>query len=177
MITAGDVVLYRERRWLCLTVDGGMNQAVLRDAAGTVERVPVTEDERGDPILCKVVAQPSRNWLVIRTPTRVHWGPITRVDVPRGSVLLTLTLFEDWMPADPMQSGGPLFFSPELKLKTGEVILLTHRGGQRARLNVPFIRRTVAQHQKAAAPPPPPEEEPEVEDMWSLLRRRRGGDP
>ncbi len=103
--------------------------------------IPADSDDTGK---CQVVANVIDSWPMIAAPTRRSAGPFRILHRPLGMTRQTpLLVLVDWVPADPLREGGPLFFNPSLKLRPGEVLAATHKNGAVSRINVPLSFGTI----------------------------------
>jgi hypothetical protein len=156
----GDLIDYEGARYYVLRLDSGTRLAILLGRDGGMREVPDTLDQ-DEPETCKLFAHPP-DWPMVACPSKkLTTGPLIKVAVPAGlaSRGRELRPWEDWMQADPLRAGGPLFFNPALGLRPGEVLIGTFRNGSLGRITIPNGFGTVAER-VARAQAPGPEAKP-----------------
>jgi len=153
----GDLVLYKQRRWLVERRDKMTRTMFLRSRNRDVEEIPENLDLY-EPDTVKVIANPGKQWKVLAAPLKPGAGPFVRFVVPAilGKPEVELEPWKDWISSDPSREGGSIFVRPGTKLKTHTIVMLTHQNGHTVRVKVPGNFSTTAAKQKAATPPPPP---------------------
>jgi len=130
---------------------------VIQWSTGTLMEVADDMDATDDQ--CQVVCNPAADWPFVATkvrPTRI--GPV--ISVLRSSENRLLIPMQDWAPTDQLKAGGALFFSPDLRLRQGEVLVATHREGTMTRIAITKAFGSVKLRRKRAErarkPPEPP---------------------
>lgn len=150
----GDVVTYQGKRWAVTLLKTG-RLCVLRTWEGEETEVPDTYEKDPESGL-KVVAEPGK-WPFLTAPLRTKDGPLVRVTIVRNSRQRELGPLVDWAPSGMLRPGGPVYFSPELRLEQGEVLVATYRSGKMTRLtvNVGFasVKRRQQRARQANLPP------------------------
>lgn len=117
--------------WIVERVDS-MAKTLFLSCGQPGELIEVAEDDPG----IRVVAYPRLSWPFEVSPTRVSFGPvreILRTNRTGGAVLRRL---QDWVPSNFQRSGGPIFFNPSLRLRTGEVLVLQDSKGRLSRMTI-----------------------------------------
>lgn len=168
----GDLVSHETRFWIVTRYDPKRTKtATLREADGTALEVscdaPVT-----------VIANPGQDWPFIAAPLKPKWGPIVTLTRPTspgtvatgGMVIVTLTLYQDWLPSEPSRAGGSIFLNPALGLQAADYLLATHSNGRASSIVIPGHFGTVYQRQARAAASPKP-------DPRTAYTRLLGDDP
>lgn len=148
----GDVVRYQESRWKVLAFQPGLRVYTLANNQGKVE-APDDAEALGD---LQVLFNPGQDWPFVVVPILSKGGPI--VKVLRGETELEFMI--DWVPSDFVRSGGPIFFSPALHLRRGEVLSGIHKlADVRSRISVTHSfgsakarKNRLGQPQKTPAP-------------------------
>lgn len=150
----GDIVAYWDKRWLVTTASEG-HMYVLRTWSGEETEVPRLYDEQAASGL-KIVAR-AGSWPFIAAPIRTKNGAITRVALLREGRQWELTPLVHWAPSGMQRPGGPLFFSPDLHLQCGEVLIATYKSGKSARLlvNTSFANVQTRKRKAELAQQPP----------------------
>ncbi len=144
-VKVADLVWYKDQHWVVSRFDPRRTKtATLLATSGRVEEVRWDADVQGEVV---VLAHPFTDWPFVTLKERPKFGPLRRVVRIKGPMSSPieedLAIYKDWVPSDPVRSGGPIFFSPALDLKAGEqLIVILERG--RARLVVPSNFLTVA---------------------------------
>ena len=95
-----------------------------------------------------VICNPSLSWPFVAAPVNRRGGRITGIR-RRGAELVP---FQDWVPSQLLRPGGSLFFNPNLRLRTGEVLVAQHANGKVGRVTITKAFATVAQRKKRSAP-------------------------
>lgn len=119
----------------------------LDEAGGRVEVV-------GDDPAVTVVANPARDWRLISAAMKPGKGPFVKVTAPVFPVTQperVLVPWVDWIQADLIREGGPLFVHPSVKLVPGEVLIAHHRAGSTTRIVITRHLATTAQRVARAA--------------------------
>lgn len=156
-IQIGDLVEYRDARWLVSQRHPGVRTVVLRQINGTSEEIPNDTPE------CKVIANLPTQWPYITIPKKT--SQITSITIVREKVL-ELAPMKAWVPADPLHNGGVLYFHPNLRLRQGEVLVARHANGGVTRINVTKSYGTAQQKMEARESRRPA---PEPQTRYDLL--------
>ena len=142
----GDLVAYDGKRWLVSKVDRPLKVAllsILSDDSGQKSEVPL-EWENPPESKLSVIANPTETWPFITVVGKKWAGPLLQIEQPRPRRhIRILHRGTDWVPVDPSQEGGVIFFDPALKLKIGDFLVGTHRSGAIIRMTVPPTFGTV----------------------------------
>lgn len=154
----GDLVNYEDQRWFVLSYDRTAKVVVLLNRLD--EQIELPKDfDATNPTLLQVIVNPSKKWQLLTAKVKSASGPFVRMVIPglpgRGEIVLEP--WYDWIPSDPLREGGSFFVNPERKLRSGVLLLATHRDNSVVRVVVPQTIGTVAKRKavKAAAAPPP----------------------
>jgi len=148
----GDLVQYKGTHWIVRRHDPKRTRmATLVAASGQSEEVAHDSDAKGQVV---VIANPSTEWPFIVLKERPKFGKLVEIIRFRGmTVTAHLQLNVDWVPSDPLRSGGAVFFSPTLGLLVGETLSALHEHG-RASFTVPANFTTVRARVEKATPKP-----------------------
>jgi hypothetical protein len=147
----GDLLEYETRRWLVRKVEKRQHVAVIEGESG-VRTIPDDFESQKDSG-CTYIANPVSDWPTIAVPIRRGSGPILSFEQPRlNRRTLVFHRWIDWVPADPGQEGGSVFFNPDLHLKIGDFLLAKHKSGAVNRVTVPVAFGTVNQRKARLAP-------------------------
>jgi hypothetical protein len=141
----GDIVLYQEIRWKVTQHSPSFRTCQLVAFDGRKSEVPDDLDKSTD---LKVLFNPPEQWPFIICGT-VRGGPLR--SVARGNV--GLSPLEDWVPSDFLRANGAIFFSPQLRLRVGEILVGVHQDGTRSRLTVTRTFGTINRRKKLAKDP------------------------
>lgn len=126
----GDLLEWKGKRWLAVLSDRQTRMMTLLSEDGTRITVHVKLDKSNHG--CVRICNPSKDWPVIMHKQRVRLGKLVSVQrsPSLGADLYTLRPFEEWIAGDPEQlGGGPIFFSPDLDLHIGEVLVARFEKG------------------------------------------------
>lgn len=152
----GDIVSFEDALWSVRKIVRDHGMATLRRWDGQTVEVGRFADKTGK---VRVVASPPTDWPYIVTPSRSRLGRITRLTRQRGADMTEFLPLEDWVPADPDQTGGSIFFRPGI-VRQGEVIVAHHEGPRsgQSRITIPYRFGTIGERILRATPvtPPPP---------------------
>lgn len=157
-VEIGDLVNYEGQRWFVLSLDRVARVVSLLNLDGDRVELP-KEFDVTDPSALQVVVNPSKSWQLLTAKVKSASGPFVRMVIPglpgRGEIVLEPWV--DWIPSDPLREGGSFFVNPDRKLRSGVLLLATHRNGSVVRIQVPQTIGTVAKRRaaKVAANPPP----------------------
>ena len=148
----GDIVLYKNEHWMVRRCDPRRTKtATLVATTGRTMVVPYETDA------VLVLSNPSLEWPFVTIKERPNFGPLQSIVRLVGSVLApveqALTMYLDWVPSDPIRCGGPVFFSPKLGLRPGDMLLAICAKG-RMRIIIPGNFQTVAKRVEQATPKP-----------------------
>jgi hypothetical protein len=125
MATVGDIVRYQDKVWKVSGHNRDYGTFVLVNFEA--ERVEVTAMEPLE------VLYATSAWPFVALPAKAFKsGRIT--EVRRRNV--SLRPMFDWVPSDLIRAGGSLFFSPELRLQVGEVLVAKHEKGSLIRVSI-----------------------------------------
>jgi hypothetical protein len=159
----GDIVLHETVRWLVTSYDKMTRTVMLTAASGAKKEVPAEMDMH-TPDLLKVVCNPGKQWNVLAVKTKNNAGPFVKAVAPSPVPGHPLTLRErvmepwvDWISSDPFREGGSVFIRPGFGLKTGDLVIFTHRTGAQTRMTVPAKFGTVEALKAAKSPIKKPE--------------------
>ncbi len=145
-----DLVLYLDRHWVVRRYDPKRTRsATLIDSMGVQEDVAFNLDSSGN---VKVLSNPPETWPFISVPVKPRKGRVIAVLRPVGQTPVSLVRFVDWMPADPVNSGGAVFLSPDLGLRMGDTVLVQYEDKTFARVTIPSSFGTVKQRTDKATP-------------------------
>src|SRR5688572_20192287 len=137
----GDIVEYEGHRWRVFRLDKNVRTATLIRWSGT------TAEVADDDPKAAVVANPCE-WPVVTARLKHSSGPLVKLSVARGGRMLSLRPLEDWLPSDPMRSGGSVFINPKFKLMVGEVLIAEYKDGSASR--IPITKRYGSMAQRKA---------------------------
>lgn len=142
---AGDLVQLDGGRCLVLRLNAQTRMASLVTQDGRKIEIPDTLDV-DSPDRMQILVHPPTEWAMIAAPTKRGTGPVVRVVVPPRprSGIRELAPWIEWIAADPVREGGPLYFSPTVGLGKGDTLIATFRSGYVARITVPMKYGTVA---------------------------------
>lgn len=149
----GDVVFYEGERWK--VTKHHREYRVCELTQWSLEKAEVPDDldtnpEEGRP-LASVLFNPTTDWPFVTVKIRSEGsGPVRLVQ--RASE--QLAPFYDWVPGDLYRPGGAIFLNPDLRLRTGEVLVAGHRNGSRSRIELGPTFGTIARRKARAASPP-----------------------
>lgn len=159
----GDLVLYSNEKWLVRSYDKGTRTVMLCDRTGNTREVAADLDIHL-PHQAKVLCNPGQQWYVLAPKIKSGAGPFVRAEAPApvpGAPLMLrprpMEPWEDWLPSDPFREGGSVFVNPKFGLRTGDLVIFTHRNGSQTRITVPAKFGTVAKLKAANAPIKKPE--------------------
>jgi len=147
-LVPGDLFEFEGLRCIVERIDRNTRLAVLRRCQdGKSISVP-------DDLDVKVLANPMAEWSTLTSPLKRKSGPLISIERPiTGRVKpQILTQWVDWVPADPAQEGGSLFFAPHVRLRVGDFLLGTHKSGMQVRIIIPATFGTVTQKTSRSAP-------------------------
>jgi hypothetical protein len=150
----GDLVLYKERRHLVRSYDKVTRTVVIVAQDGSTCELPAELDVH-QPHSVSVLANPGKQWKVLTSKVKLGAGPFVKATVPqpllRGDRVLEPWV--DWIASDPFREGGSIFISPQVGLRLGDMVILTHRNGTTARVSVTSKFSTVTQLRRSKEPP------------------------
>lgn len=151
----GDLVRVQGNVWLVEKVDPKRSRsAILLGTTGARIEVPLNlEEERPDE--CEILANPTRDWIVILVPHQPRLGRVVSVTAFDGRAWHPLAPYERWVMTDPTGSGGNLFLHPEAPLVAGGLLRVEHQRGPQV-VRVPIKVGTVQQRRTWSAPAPKP---------------------
>lgn len=153
-----DLVLYQSVRWLVIGHDEDYGTFQLYSQTGT--RLKVADEHEAKALGIELVANPASEWPMIAFPHKRGYGAFDTVSIP-GPRNRMLVSWVDWVPGNPVQEGGVIYFNPELRLKKGQTLMATFRSKKVSRISVPLAFGTLAQRIENAEaiknPAPPPE--------------------
>jgi hypothetical protein len=152
----GDLVSHSGDKWLVRSSDKMTRTVVICNQKGDKKEVPVDMDLH-TPDLLQVICNPGLQWNVLAVKVKSNAGPFTKAEAPTSTKLRPLANWVDWIPSDPFREGGSVFINPKFGLRTGDLVLLTHRNGSQSRMVVPGNFGTVARMKAAKAPIKKPE--------------------
>ena len=163
----GDLIFYGGRRWIVRRIERPTRTAILHDGDRTSETIPDDLDKtQADQ--CQVIANPADDWPVVTMTARPKFGRLKKIGRPALQGPVTeLVLFQDWVVADPTQTGAAIFFNPMLNLRHGDLLLATYERGT-ARVQIPREFLSTAEKMARAAAPAP---EPPRLSVYDRLRR------
>jgi hypothetical protein len=159
----GDLVLFSDDKWLVRNYDKMTRTVVLCNQTGDKRELPVDMDVH-TPDQIQVLCNPGLQWHVLAVKVKPNAGPFIRAEAPAKVPGASLTFrprplanWEDWIPSDPFREGGSVFINPSFGLRTGDLVLFTHRNGSQSRMIVPGNFGTVASARTAKIPIKKPE--------------------
>lgn len=139
----GDIVLYRDKLWRFSSSNRDFGTCILVNF--DTERVEVSSADTSVKVLYSTTG-----WPFSVIPAKAFKaGRI--VEIKRRGVALRPLV--DWVPSDMLRAGGSLFFNPDLKLQSGEVLVARHEKGFLARVPITKAFGTGKQRQKRKASP------------------------
>lgn len=143
----GTLVLFEGRRWRVYKVDRHVKTVTLIRWGGALEEI--ADDDPG----ATVVADPSE-WPVVTARVRPNAGPLVTLSLTRGTRLRKLEPLVDWVPSDMARAGGSIFINPELKLRTGEILIAEYKSGAVSRIVITKRYGTMAERKQRASGTP-----------------------
>lgn len=144
----GDVVQYDGSRWKVLSHSRELRLFTLMNLEGSKVEVPDDSDKGEKPAIA-VLYNPADSWPFAIAKMSPRSGPI--VEIKRGARVMSPLV--DWVPSDFIRPGGALFFSPYLRLKTGEILVVVHKNGHLSRITITKAFGTVHRKKARAARP------------------------
>jgi hypothetical protein len=130
---------------------------------GEKREVPVDLDTHM-PDKIQVICNPSLEWHVLSVKVKPKSGPFVEAKAPTSIPGHALTYnprrlvnWEDWIPSDPFREGGSVFINPAFGLRTGDLVVFTHKKGTQTRMVVPANFGTVAAMRASLVPAKKPE--------------------
>jgi len=143
-VQLGDLLNWRDARWLAVAIDRTRRLMSLRNVEGTIVGVPLNL-ERSRSRECKVIANPSQYWpCIIRKPIAASAGKLE--GITRNAAPYALHPLYDWVLDDmDRRGGGTIFFNPTLNLVTGETLVATFKSGRSTRIVIPANFATTAE--------------------------------
>jgi hypothetical protein len=115
----GDIVRTQDELWKVTLHSSEHRTFTLVNWSGTKTEVPDTPTPE-----VQVVRSP-QDWPFIALPMRHAKGRILSI----SRMGKQLTPLRDWVPSGMLSSGGSVFFSPSLRLRIGETLILHHKQG------------------------------------------------
>lgn len=158
----GDIVVFESRCWVVHKHDPRRTRTtILLAASGEIRQIPSDSDTQGN---ARVWCNPFTEWPFLILKEKPSLGRIRKVFRVVGRVEVTLRRYLDWLPNDPLRCGGPLFLSPSLGLRLGEIVVVEHeRGRSTGSISRAFL--TLNQRKAKMAKP----EDPQVTAFSQLM--------
>jgi hypothetical protein len=144
-VNIGDLIEYRGSLWIA---ERHNRETRTRQLVRQLEQVWVPDDlDKTDPEECKVRCNIPDSWPFV--PVKGNKGWALKIHVPTRKLDLK---WGDWVQRTPTT----VFLNPELRLRQGEVLVVTCAYGSPTKVNIRPTYGTVKERQAKAAPPPPP---------------------
>lgn len=141
-MNTGDIVRHEGKLWKVSSRNRDYGTFVLVDHKTNRVEIPADLD-------LDVIAS-TKEWPFVAIPTKAFkYGRIVDV-VHNGHHLMPMV---DWCPSDMLRAGGSLFFSPDLGLKRGDVLVAVHEKGSNTRITITKSFGNVKQRQQRKASP------------------------
>lgn len=138
----GDLIEHNSVRWVVASRNPlARTVKISRGVLGELKEIADDDPE------AKVVANPAKSWPFLSGVTKPRHGRIKSILLTRAKTTYELEFLIDWVPSDFQRPGGPIFFNPSLKLRTGEVLIAVHADDTRTRLDVTKAFASVAARQ------------------------------
>lgn len=133
----GDIVRHKDHLWFVRRYDDTHYRvATLQNSKGETLEVPHDADAGEQPD-CVVLGNPPAEWpyaIVKENPRGRFITGVTRI---QRHMRVPLTMLVDWVPNDPVRSGGPMYFSPETGIQPAETLLISWSNGPETSLQIP----------------------------------------
>jgi hypothetical protein len=146
---AGDLLEHEGKKYLVRVLRRKERVARIISAADQEKEIPLDAYKTG---LCVFITNIPESWPMVAAGSKRNAGPF--VSIRRSLNLMEqidLAKFDDWAPVDPCREGGPIFFSPTLRLRPGEVLTGVHKSGFLSRIDIPTSFGTISARKDAVA--------------------------
>lgn len=127
----GALVEYDGALWVVEQVDGTAKTLYLSQGQPGVLVEIVDDDPKA-----VLKGHPRSDWPFEVMQTEIRHGAIQKVLRTTKEGVVELQRLQDWVPSNFQRPGGPIFFNPQLRLRTGEVLLIQHASGHKKRLTI-----------------------------------------
>lgn len=124
-VSVSDLATFQGSIWLVTKVDLYLRLATLVDPVGSKVEAPLEE--------VQVQAHPPTDWYLIMVPIKPRAGRVVGLKIPSlRSNPTVLTPWYDWVPSDPIRSGGSIYLRE--RHPAGTTFLVTYEIGEVAKV-------------------------------------------